>query len=156
MSVQKDNDKPSYTEAIEELASICHQIHPDAPWLSLSEFLHQSERDEWVIVDVRSKRERDVSIIPGALSDKEFEAQEAQVEEDDRHILVYCTAGCRSARYAQKLLKQGLKAFNLRGGILAWALEGRTFVTPSGEVTRQAHVYSGEWNVLPPGYEAIL
>ena len=154
--MQKDNDKLSYTEAIEELASICHQIHPNAPWLSLSEFLEQSEREEWIIVDARAKRERDVSIIPGALSAKEFEARKARVDGYDRHILVYCTAGCRSARYAQELLKQGFKAFNLRGGILAWALEGKTFVTPSGEITRQAHVYSGEWNVLPPGYESVL
>jgi rhodanese-related sulfurtransferase len=154
--VQKNNDEQPYIEAIEELASICHQTYPDSPWLSLGEFLERSKREEWVIVDVRAKRERDVSIIPGALSDKEFEAQQAQIEQDGRYILVYCTAGCRSAKYAQKLLKQGLKAFNLRGGVLAWALEGRTFVTPSGEVTRQAHVYSGEWNVLPPGYESVL
>jgi hypothetical protein len=84
-----DNDKQSYTEAIEELASICHQIHPDAPWLSLSEFLHQSAREEWVIVDVRAKRERNVSIIPGALSAKEFKARKARGDGYDRPILVY-------------------------------------------------------------------
>jgi hypothetical protein len=84
-----DNDAQSYTKAIEELASICHQIHPDAPWLSLSEFLYQSEREEWFIVDVRAKRERDVSIIPGALSAKELEARKTRAEEEDRPILVY-------------------------------------------------------------------
>ena len=112
---------------------------------------------DWMIVDVRPRREQDVSIIPGAMSTKEFKTQtKARSEECDKHILVYCTAGCRSARYAQKLHKQGFKAFNLRGGVLAWALDGRTFVTPDGEVTRRVHVCSGEWNVLPPGYEAVL
>ena len=84
-----DNDEQSFAEAIEELASICHQIHPDAPWLLLSEFLERSEREEWVIVDVRAKRERDVSIIPGALSAEEFEAQKSRLEELDKPILVY-------------------------------------------------------------------
>lgn len=151
-------DAPSsYVEAIEELASICQLIYPDAPWLSLSEFVRQREQADWVIVDVRSQHERGVSIIPGALSTKEFKTRiKARSEECDKHILVYCTAGCRSAKYAQKLCKQGFKAFNLRGGVLAWALDGRIFVNPDAEVTRQVHVYSGEWNVLPPGYEAVL
>ena len=56
----------------------------------------------------------------------------------------------------KKLRKQGFNVFNLRGGVLAWALEGRPFVTSTGEDTRRVHVYSGEWDVLLPGYESVL
>ncbi len=152
------HDVPSsHIEAFEELAGICRLIHPDAPWLTLDEFAQQSERTEWVIVDTRRRSERNVSIIPGALSTAEFKAwvKERPRECDEKSILVYCTAGCRSARYTKKLCKNGFQAFNLYGGILAWALCGRTFVTPSGEETRRAHVYSEDWNLLPPDYEAV-
>jgi sodium/bile acid cotransporter 7 len=152
------HDAPaSYVEAIEELAGICRLIHPEAPWLTLDEFARRGEREEWVIVDVRRQFERNVSIIPGALDANEFKAwaRERGQACAEQAILVYCTAGCRSARYANKLRKSGFRAFNLYGGILAWALDGRTFVTPDGEETRRAHVYSDDWNVLPPGYEAV-
>jgi sodium/bile acid cotransporter 7 len=152
------HDAPaSYVEAIEELAGICRLIHPDAPWLTLNEFVQQSKQENWIIVDTRHRSERNVSIIPGALSMAKFKVwvRERPRECDEKSILVYCTAGCRSARYAKKLRKNGFKIFNLYGGILAWALDGRTFVTSDGEETRRAHVYSDDWNVLPPGYEAV-
>ncbi|MCP4537923.1 MAG: rhodanese-like domain-containing protein [Chloroflexi bacterium] len=152
------HDAPSsYVEAIDELAGICRLIHPDAPWVTLDEFAQQCEQEEWMIVDVRRQRERNISIIPGAMTMAEFKARvkKRPWECDEKSILVYCTAGCRSARYAKKLLKNEFKVFNLYGGILAWALDGRTFVTPDGEVTCRAHVYSDDWNVLPPGYEAV-
>jgi len=154
---KKDDEEPSYVEAIEELAGVCYETYPDAPWLSLSEFSRRSEQEEWIIVDVRPQREQNVSTIPGALNDKEFKARiKNRTGERGKQILVYCTAGCRSARYARKLQKQGFKAFNLRGGILAWALDGRMFVTPGGEFVRRAHVCTREWNVLPPDYEAVF
>jgi hypothetical protein len=48
-----------------------------------------------------------------------------------------------------------MKAFNLHGGVLAWALNGGSFVTPEGEPTRRVHVYGEPWDVLPPEYEAV-
>ncbi len=152
------HDVPSsHVEAFDELAGICRLMYPDAPWLTLDEFVQQGGREAWMIVDVRYQYERDVSIIPGALTVAEFKVwiDEHPRECDERSIMVYCTAGCRSARYAKKLRETGFQAFNLYGGVLAWALDGRTFVTSGGEVTRRAHVYSDDWSVLPPGYEAV-
>ena len=137
----------------EELATICDQAHPNTPRLSVSEFLRRSEQEEWSIVDVRSPRERAVSVIAGSLSKEEFEARLEEAKE--KHILVYCTAGCRSGAYAQKLRKRGLDAFNLRGGVLAWALEGGTFVTPDGQLTDRVHVYGRRWNSVPSGYAPV-
>jgi rhodanese-related sulfurtransferase len=137
----------------EELANICDRTYPNTPRLSMNEFLHRSEREEWIIVDVRSPRERAVSVIPGSMSKEEFEARLEEARE--KHILVYCTAGCRSGAYAQKLRKRGLDAFNLRGGVLAWALGGGTFVAPDGQPTDHVHVYGRRWNSLPSGYVPV-
>lgn len=144
---------PAYDLSTEELASICDRTYPNTPRLSMGEFLRRSEREEWIIVDVRSPRERAVSVIPGALGKEEFEARLEEARE--KHILVYCTAGCRSGAYAQKLRERGLEAFNLQGGVLAWALGGGTFVTLDGQPTDHVHVYGRRWNSLPPGYKPV-
>jgi rhodanese-related sulfurtransferase len=119
----------------------------------MSEFLRRSEQEEWIIVDVRSPRERAVSVIPGSLSKEEFESRLEEARE--KHILVYCTAGCRSGAYAQKLRKRGLDAFNLQGGVLAWALGGGTFVALDGQPTDHVHIYGRRWNSLPSGYTPV-
>ncbi|MGR3176699.1 MAG: rhodanese-like domain-containing protein [Candidatus Anammoxibacter sp.] len=146
-------------QRIEQLANECCEEYPDVQRITVNEFPIQNEASQnkqvkWIIVDVRSQRERDVSIIHGSLSVDEFEAQWDLFKGSP--ILVYCTAGCRSGAYTRKLKQKGFKAFNLRGGVLAWALEGLTFVTPNEEVTNRVHVYGKKWDALPPGYEAVI
>ena len=153
MTTEQDSDVPIYAQHAAELANLCHQLRPNVPRISASEFVRRSRQAEWRIVDVRSPRERNVSIIPGALSREDFEAQ---IEEHAKApILVYCVAGCKSGAYAKELRKRGFEAFNLQGGVLAWALEGRTFVTPDGEPTRRVSVRGIPWDVLPPDYDAV-
>ena len=53
-----------------------------------------------------------------------------------RRILTVCTAGCRSAAYARQLRAEGLSAFSLYGGMLAWTAEGRTAIDEDGQPTR--------------------
>jgi rhodanese-related sulfurtransferase len=106
-----------YTQRVEQLADECHREFPDAPGLSPSEFARRSKQEDWAIVDVRSPRKRAVSIIPGAATSEEFEARSE--EHKGKHILVYCTAGCRSGAYAETLREEGLDAFNLWGGVLS-------------------------------------
>jgi sodium/bile acid cotransporter 7 len=147
------NGTASYAKRAEGLAVACHEIHPEVPWLTPSEFLERSREEPWTIVDVRTPPERGVSMIPGAIRKEAFEAH--LDEHVERSILVYCTAGCRSGAYAEQLRERGLNAFNLRGGVLAWALNGGSFVSPGGEGTRRVHVHGSPWNVLPPEYEAV-
>jgi len=147
------NSKPVNSQHVEEISNECLHRFPKVPWLSADEFLRRSEQEDWSIVDVRSQREQAVSIIPGSLSGEEFEAR---IEEHkNKHILVYCTAGCRSGAYARTLRDRGLDAFNLRGGVLAWAHDDRPFVTLDGQPTRHVHVHGVGWDSLPPGYEAV-
>lgn len=145
--------KPVYARRIEKLANACFPASPNIPWISASQFLDRNDQKEWAIVDVRSPRERAVSVIPRSTSLEDFEAQSKRFT--DRPILVYCTVGCRSGAYTQKLREQGFDAFNLRGGVLAWALEGKEFVTPNGRSTHDVHIHGAPQGVLPPGYKAV-
>ncbi|MGR3219151.1 MAG: rhodanese-like domain-containing protein [Candidatus Anammoxibacter sp.] len=149
----------TYGQRIEQLANECLEKYPDVQRITANEFFikneaSQNKQAKWIIVDVRSRRERDVSVIQGSLSVDEFEAQWDLFKEIP--ILVYCTAGCRSGTYARMLNRKGFKAFNLQGGVLAWALEGLTFVTPNEEITNRVHVYGKKWDALPPGYESVI
>jgi rhodanese-related sulfurtransferase len=90
----------TYARRAKALAAACRIARPELPWLSPGEFLERSEEEPWTIVDVRTREERSVSIVPGAISAEEFE--DHVDEHAERSILVYCTAGCRSGAYARE------------------------------------------------------
>jgi hypothetical protein len=51
-------------------------------------------------------------------------------------------------------LKKNVNAFNLIGGVLAWAFAEQKFVGSDGDSLR-VHVYDKKWNLLPQGYKAV-
>jgi rhodanese-related sulfurtransferase len=104
-----------------------------------------------VILDVREKKEREVSMIPGAISEEEFKKKKRQYK--DSTVVVYCTIGYRSGVYAQELTRKGYTAYNLVGGVLAWAHAGGQFVH-DGSPTMKIHVYGKEWDLAPLEYES--
>jgi len=120
--------------------------------IEVEELSELIEKGEAVLVDDRGEREQAVSMLPGAITRKEFDRDREKYK--DQKIVVYCTIGLRSGRYSQHLMKKGFDAYNLKGGILAWAHSGRKFVHESKETTR-AHVYGRKWSLLPQGYEAV-
>lgn len=148
---QKERGDAYYPQSLKELAHECIGDYQDVTWIKVSEFNSLSKKEKWIIVDARNIIERALSIIPGALSIEEFE--KVMETQRKKKILVYDTVGCRSGEYSQKLKNKGLNVFSLWGGALAWAWDGRTFVTPEGLPTRTLHVFQRKWNVLPPGYE---
>jgi rhodanese-related sulfurtransferase len=151
MGGQKERGDTNYPERIKELARECAGEYQDVKWLRVSEFTSMSKKEEWTIVDARNVIERALSIIPGSISIDEIE-KEMGIQKKKK-ILVYDTVGCRSGTYSQKLQSKGLRVFGLWGGALAWAWDGRTFVTPGGLPTKTLHVFQEKWNVLPSGYE---
>ncbi len=148
------NTSNSASNRIDKLAGECFEQYSNISWLSPQEYLIRSATEKWVIVDARTKEERRVSMIPGAISTSEFERR--AFEYRNTPTLVYCTIGCRSGTYVRKLEKLGIKSFNLRGGVLSWANSGKMFLAPDGSTTNKVHVYEEKWNVLPSGYEAVL
>lgn len=136
----------------EKLASICDFLLPNVPALSVGEFLDRRGDERWCIVDVRPERERRVSSIPGSLGVEEFERSGDGLGAG--RVLVHCTAGCRSATYVKRLRAQGVEAYVLRGGVLAWAVSGEPFVGLDGKLTWDVAASGTFAKALPPGYHA--
>ena len=116
-----------------------------------------------IVVDVREPRETDVSRVPGAvlLPDRRareaFIAERSAAGEAERAVLVYCTAGWRSAEATLEFRAAGLPAYNLEGGVCAWAVAGGPLVDADGAATRRIHAYSADFaDCVPSSYEIVV
>ena len=105
-----------------------------------------------VLVDVREEKEQQVSMLPGAITEKELLSSPEKYR--DRTLIGYCTISYRSGKLAQKLKARGLSMLNLRGGLLAWVHDGGKVYDQNGE-TRRIHVYGRKWDLGPKDYEAV-
>lgn len=136
---------------VEELYAGYREAFPEVVDITVPVLVAMRETTTVVLVDVRSREEQAVSMIPGAITRKEFE--DSADEYRGTTVVAYCTIGYRSGRYTRELQKKGWNAYNLRGSVLAWAHAGLPFVNAEGE-TRAVHVYGALWNLLPPEYVA--
>lgn len=111
------------------------------------------QENQVLFVDIREPAEMQVSMLPGAIS------KEQLLSESTRYsgytIVGYCTISYRSGMFAQKMASKGLRIYNLKGGLLAWTLEGGKVYDANGDVTKRIHVYGKKWNFAPNGYEAV-
>jgi len=106
-----------------------------------------------VFVDTRKPEEMAVSMLPGAVSKEDFLNHFDSYR--DKIAVGYCTISYRSGVFARDMAAQGIRILNLRGGILAWTLEGGKIYDKSGAAVRQVHVYGDKWDFAPAGYETI-
>lgn len=137
---------------IEELYARSKRRFPDLPDVTAEELLARPDRDGVVLVDVRTPREQEVSMIPGAVTAEEFEA------EADRHrgatVVTYCTLGHRSGIYGRQLARAGWHVKNLKGSILSWTHAGGELQGPDGP-TRRVHVGGPKWSLAAGSYEPV-
>ncbi len=146
-------------------ASVC-ALTPKADWVSLgqsirsrypevrhintSEFASIPDRQEPLILDVRSTDEFRISHLDRARhapSDAAVLAATAGIDRN-RAIVVYCAVGYRSARAADLLRRHGYaNAVNFEGSIFAWANEGRPLFRGTQRVT-EVHPYNEYWGKL--------
>ena len=105
-----------------------------------------------ILLDVRSPQERAVSIIPGAITEAEFQRI---YKANPKLVVVYCTIGYRSGLRARELRAEGIDALNLRGGILAWIAQGGALQDSFGKPTHQVHVYAKAWAAVPANFSAV-
>ncbi len=112
----------------------------------------ETRKDTFVIVDVRSESESDVSVIPGAITQAEF--NRTAENHQGKKVITYCTVGVRSGKFARKLIRQGWTASNYEGSIIDWCENSLPLVTHDGTETNQVHTYSSRYSV-PNEYEAI-
>jgi rhodanese-related sulfurtransferase len=93
------------------------------------------DRDEVVLVDVREQYEWDAGRIPGARHiELERVAGRADELPRDRPLVFQCRLGARSAMVTEAFRASGYDAYNLTGGILAWADRGLPLDPPGGTV----------------------
>ena len=127
---------------------------PDIADLSVAETLQRLDSG-LVFIDARSEEERAISTLPSALSLEAFRLRlEKYPQLKDSDLIVYCTIGYRSALLTMTLRGEGLRAYNLQGGILAWVANGQ-IVQNGSAVSKRIHTYGKQWNYVPAGYEAI-
>ncbi|WP_182865289.1 rhodanese-like domain-containing protein [Rhodopirellula sp. JC639] len=107
---------------------------------------------DFVVVDVRSDAEVNVSIIPGAITKKQFETDRGQYQ--GRTVIPYCTVGGRSGAYAKQLAAKGVKVKNYKGSILKWVDAELPLVTLDGKPTNRVHTYSDRYKI-PSKYEQV-
>ncbi len=107
---------------------------------------------DFVVVDVRSDEEVNVSIIPGAITKAKYEKDAGKYR--DKLVIPYCTVGGRSGAYAKQLAGKGVKVKNYEGSILKWIDAGLPLVTLEGQPTNRVHTYSDRYRV-PAKYEQV-
>ncbi len=105
-----------------------------------------------VFVDVRKPKEQAVSMIPGAIGDKQFRANLNRYR--DKRIIVYCTISYRSGKLAAKLARKGVTVINLRGGLLGWVHAGGPLARGQQPVNK-LHVYGRKWDLAPSDIETV-
>mmetsp|Transcript_72256 Transcript_72256/g.200423 ORF Transcript_72256/g.200423 Transcript_72256/m.200423 type:complete len:738 (+) Transcript_72256:61-2274(+) len=120
------------------------------PTVQLVQRLRRGE--DVVLVDVRTKEEQTVSMIPGALTREAFEAellpslaQQAATGSDTRLVVPYCTVGYRSGMYCRDLRNNhGLRKVQNGEGVLMWTFDGGPLVRPSPDavVSRAPQIFN--------------
>jgi rhodanese-related sulfurtransferase len=155
---------------------------PDVPTMSSKELRERQMNDDattLVLVDVRTRPEREVSMIPGAISLSDFEATMASLQQKQQPMTVvtYCTIGYRSGLEARRLrdkyyLVEG-QVYSL-DGILAYTHGPSSSSSSSATTliridttnttlnnnqipTNQVHTFGRVWkNCANPEYETTL
>ncbi|MCH7873138.1 MAG: rhodanese-like domain-containing protein [Planctomycetes bacterium] len=123
------------------------------PEISASEVISRLKAGEGlVLVDVRTPEERKVSMIDGAITAEQFEADSAKHE--GATVVCYCMIGGRSGQYAQQMRGHGVNAVNMPGAVLSWSHAGGAFVDANG-ATKRVHTGSPQLDLLAEGYEAV-
>lgn len=114
--------------------------------------LYESNNPNIIFIDIRDDKEQDVSMIKGAIREKNFDKNNYK---KDTTFIVYCTIGYRSGKLTKKLRAQGLNAYNLMGGIYGWTFYNGPIVDLKNQATKKVHIYSDSWNYLRKDYTAI-
>ena len=140
--------------AMERMVAGISADYPDVATISAAELKKALPSGDFVLVDVRTGRERAVSTLPGAISAEVFEKRRAEPAFAEKTVVAYCTIGARSSDYARKMGRRGVRVLNLEGSVLAWTHAGGEFTTGSGP-TRRIHVYGRRWNLAADGYETV-
>jgi sodium/bile acid cotransporter 7 len=139
-------------QKVEDMYNGYKKQFPEVRDLSPQKAMILAAEGKAVFIDIREPREQQVSMLPGAVTEKEFMNDPAKYK--DAVKIAYCTISYRSGKFAQRLQKKRIPVYNLSGGILAWVHDGGKVYDPNGE-THRIHVYGRKWNLAPKRYQAV-
>lgn len=120
--------------------------YPSIASISTEVLKQRLERQDVItIIDVRELEEFNISHLPKAINVTDPKLIELPL---DTTIIVYCSVGIRSAKFANNLNKRGYtNVFNLRGSIFEWA--NNDYPLKRGEQTvTVVHPYNKKWGSL--------
>ena len=126
---------------------------PEVPQMSTKELAQRMADDgdsRPLLIDVRTRREYEVSHLPGAVWAETSRQIEDVLGRRSKHqaIVLYCSVGMRSSNAAARLIRSGrTDVFNLQGSIFQWANEDRPILRDGKEVD-VVHRYDEPWGVL--------
>ncbi len=126
---------------------------PLAPEISARDALALWKDGKAQFVDVREEKEMEVSILPGAVTWRQYRAAVSSYA--NKKVVFYCTIGYRSGERTQMAMENmAANIYNLAGGILAWLHAGGE-VYKDGKPVKRVHVYGKKWDLAPMGYEGV-
>ncbi len=132
----------------------------EVPVIKAAELKKIIDDTDLILIDVRQPREQEVSMLPHALTTAEFAGKFRHGIPKEKRLVVYCTIGYRSGKYALELARQNIPARNLEGGVLGWTFVGGKFLVKDAKgdwsETNRVHVYAPEWNIVHPDYVAVV
>ncbi len=89
----------------------------------------------WQVIDVREPYEREAGHIAGTRHiELERLASQAPTIERSAPVIFYCRLGARSGMATQAFRASGYEAYNMAGGIAAWARKGLPLAPAGGHV----------------------
>ena len=135
-------DKPTW-EAINQ--GIAHN-YPTVRHIDTDTVRNDLEQGKkMVLIDVRKKEEYDVSHLPSSVNI--IHAKDIALPKDTP-LIVYCSVGVRSAKFAKQLGNIGYtNVFNLRGSIFEWANKGYSVMSKKTKV-KSVHPFNRKWGTL--------
>ncbi len=93
------------------------------------------EDERWQVIDVREPYEREAGHIAGTRHiELERLASQAETVDRDRPVVFYCRLGARSGMASQAFQAAGYEAYNMTGGLTAWAEGGLPLEPENGYV----------------------
>jgi len=147
-----DSDEGMKHRKVQEMYNEYKKSFPGAPDISAKDAIEEKQLGKVIFVDVRKDEEKNISMLPGAISERELLLNPQKYK--NHLIIAYCTIGYRSGKLAEKLQEQGIRMVNLRGGILAWLHDGGK-VYKDGKPANRVHVYGKKWDLAPSGIESV-
>ena len=139
-------------DKIDEMYQGYKKGFPKVKDFSAGQVLEMMDRKKIILVDIRKTKEQAVSMITGAITETKFRQNPSAYR--DYIAIGYCTIGSRSGKLAYKLKKEGIRMFNMRGGILAW-LHAGGIVHKDGKPVNRVHVYGRKWNLAPSAVKSV-